>query len=357
MQNLKFKIAVALTSIILLSAGCNVFNKTLPVGIIKSVNGGVDWQFINTLKTPVGGSLASLSISKLNFDPGNRQTLFAGSYTGGLYKSEDAGVSWSNILSKIYVYDFVINPTDPRIIYAAGSFADHGRVLKTTDAGASWNQIYNEESTANPVRAIALNPANVNQVIIGTASGSLVKSNDGGSSWQLANNFSDQINRLLWQNNNIYILLKTKGLQKSTDFGGSFNELTASLNKTLSLGSLSYTVNTIDSFSQVYVDFASPGLIYVTSNKGLYKTVDEGKTWIVLNLPVKPTTSLARAIAVAQLNSNIVFTSVGSTIYKSLDGGSSWQTKSITSGGIINVILIDPQLPQIVYGGIYMVQQ
>jgi len=76
---------------------------------------------------------------------------------------------------------------DAKTIYVSGFYADHGRVLKTTDAGASWNQVYNEESATNPVRAIALNPANPNQVIIGTTSGTVVKSADGEliGSWQI----------------------------------------------------------------------------------------------------------------------------------------------------------------------------
>ncbi len=348
---------IIITSLIFLSAGCNPLSKSLPVGVIKSLNGGADWQFANIIKNGNGASLSALSISRLGFDPKAREVVYVGSYTGGLYKSEDSAGSWSNVLSKIYVYDFVISPIDSKIIYAAGSYADHGKVLKTTDGGGSWNQVYNEETVTNPVRAIALNPQNPNQVLIGLAAGNLIKSNDGGITWQLVKNFGDQINRVLWQNNNIYVLVKTKGLFKSGDLGANFTELTASLNQTYSLGGASYNSNTVDAYSQLYVDFTSPSLIYLTSTKNLYKTTNEGQNWNQLNLPVKPTTSLARAVAVAKSSSNIVYTSVGSTVYKSLDGGQSWQTQGLTSGGIINFILIDPQLPQIVYAGIYTTQQ
>ncbi len=350
----KISIIIALS---LLAAGCNPFATTLPAGIIKSTNGGADWQFANTLKNSQNGNLSSLSISKMGFDPGDRQIIYAGSFTGGLYKSTDSAASWSNILSKIYVYDFAIDQINPKIIYAAGFYADHGRLLKTTDGGASWNQIYNEESANNPVRDVAINPFNSNQLVIGTASGDVVRSSDGGLSWQLAKNFNNRINRILWQGNNIYVLLQGKGLFKSTDFGGSFVELTAGLNKVYHIGDLSYSTNTVENFSQVYVDFTVPSLIYLTTSQNVYKSVDEGTNWILINLPVKPTQSPARAIAVGKTSSNIVFTSVGSTIYKSLDGGNSWQTQGITSGGYVNAILIDPQLPQIVYAGIYAVQQ
>ena len=53
-----------------------------------------------------------------------------------------------------------------------------------------------------------------------------------GISWQLANNFSDRINRVLWQNGNVYVLNKTKGLFKSSGFADNFTDITESLSKT-----------------------------------------------------------------------------------------------------------------------------
>ena len=347
---------IVFLSLILLSAGCGTFKTTLPAGVVKSLNGGSDWQFSNAIKGSTTSSLSGQNISKLDFDPGNRQVVFAGTYTDGLFKSDDSGATWSKILSKIFVYDFAIKPGDVKTIYAAGLCVDHGCVIKTADGGASWTEIYKEGSVsgASAVRAIAINPINLNQMVIGTASGSVIKSADSGNTWQLANDFKDQINRTLWQGGNVYVLLKGKGLFVSNGFAENFTEATSSLNKTYSLGSVSYSSDNIDTFSQVFVDYTSPTLIYLTTNKGLYKTVDGGSNWVLQKLPIKPSEGSARAIAIARNSSNIVYTSVGSTIYKSLDAGQSWQTQNITSGGFINYVLIDPQLPQIVYAGVYL---
>ncbi len=354
MLNKKFVLIAALA---LLSAGCNPLVKSIPGGVIKSVNGGADWQFANTVSNPEKTSLSVLSFSKMGFDPNNRQTLFAGSYTDGLFKSEDSGDTWKKILSKISVYDFAVNPQDPQIIYAAGIYADHGRVLKTIDGGASWNQVYNEESAANPVRVVVLNPDNPNQIIIGTASGSAVKSADAGNTWQLIKDFTDRVNGLFWRSGNIYILLRNQGLLMAPGFGGSFSQITTSLNKTYDFSRLAYTTpNPISFFNQVYVDATTPDLIYMTTDKGLYKTTDGGKSWFLQNLPIKPDQADGRAIAISKSSSNIVYTSVGATIYKSLDGGVNWQTEGVNIGGFINYILIDPELPQIVYAGVYNTQ-
>ncbi len=354
---MKQKLIILLVPVLFTAQACslNLFKKPSPAGVIKTVNGGMDWQFSNVLKDTKSGSISSLNISKLDFDPTNRETVYASSYNGGLYKSEDSAGSWKIILSKILVYDFAINPQDPKIIYVAGYYGSFGKVLKTVDKGATWQEIYNEGSGDNIVRAVAINPTQPNQVVIGTASGEIIKSADGGISWKLAKNFDSRVNRITWTNNGFYVLLKTKGLSKSNDFGENFSDLTSSL--TMAPGSwYSASATSIESFNQAYVDSVSSSLIYLATSKGLYKTTDEGKTWAPQSLPLKPEDSNARAVTVAKNSSNIVFASVGPTMYKSTDGGSTFQTQSIATRGFINYILIDPQLPQIVYGGIYIEQ-
>ena len=96
-----------------------------------------------------------------------------------------AGGTWARILGKILTYDFAIHPFDSNIIYAAGYFADKGRVVKTTDGGKSWEEVYSEAAVSVSVRSVALNPSQPNQVIIGNSAGSVAKSNDGGITWKL----------------------------------------------------------------------------------------------------------------------------------------------------------------------------
>lgn len=351
MQNKKF---ILIISLVFLSAACNPFAASPQAGVLKTVNGGSDWRKANTLKTGTG-SLSATYISKLAFDPANSQTVFAASFSDGLFKSDDAAATWSNVLSNIQVYDFGINPQNSKIIYTAGLCVDHGCLLKTLDGGASWNEVYHEAGSSNPVRSVAINPVNTNQMIIGTTLGSAVKSSDGALSWQLANNFKDQVNRVLWQDN-VYVLLKDNGLFKSTDFGATFTELTGSLKSAdNSIGIDNLTGNSkVGTYHQIYADLNSPSLIYLTTDKGLYKSLDAGVTWTAQSLPVQPGQNPARAIAVSRNSSSIVYVSVGGTVYKSLDGGASWQTQGIVTTGFINYILIDPALPQIAYAGVYV---
>jgi aspartyl-tRNA(Asn)/glutamyl-tRNA(Gln) amidotransferase subunit A len=67
------------------------------------------------------------------------------------------------------------------------------------------------------VRAIAVNPLNSQEVIIGMTSGNIIKSTDGGLNWRLVKNFDDRVQRIRFYGNNLYALMQNKGLFKSTD--------------------------------------------------------------------------------------------------------------------------------------------
>lgn len=347
---------LVILSIFFLAVSCNPFKKPALSGVARTNNGGVDWTVANTIKDSQQ-TIAALNVAKMDFDPRNRETVFVSGFNDGLYKSEDSGASWQRILSKIWVFDFAIHPFDSQIIYAAGYFGDKGYVVKTLDGGKSWEEVYSEAAPSVSVRSIALNPAQANQIIIGNSAGSLVQSSDGGNTWKQIKNFEDRINKVYWLAGQAYVLLRGKGLFKSTSLeAGEFIELTGNLGKSQSFLS-SFSGLSDKDFNQAHIDKLNPGLIYLTAGKGVFKTADEGKTWQKLSLPGKQSNELpARAVVVARSSSNLVFVSVGNVIYKSTDGGKTFQTQTVSTSGFVNYILVDPQLPQIVYAGNFVAQ-
>ncbi len=351
------KFLFAALPLVFLAASCNFFSKPPTAGVVKTTNGGADWQFANLMKDSKTNLLAGANVSRLAFDPTNREVLYAATFTSGLFKSQDSAASWTQILSKISVYDMAVHPTDPNTLYAVGLYGGFGKVLKTQDGGKTWEEVYNEQGESDAVRAIAVNPQNPNQVAAGSATGNVVISSDGGLSWKQAYNFQDRVQRIVWQNGNIYVLLKNKGLSKSADGGQTFLNLTSGLSKVVDWQQMEYNTDAVRGFNQFFVDVYTGNLIYMTTDQGLYKTQDGGSTWQYVPLPVNKSAALARSIAVARSSSNIVYTSVGSTVYKTVDGGSTWQTQNLATPGSVNYLVVDPDLPQIAYAGIFLQQQ
>jgi hypothetical protein len=122
-------------------------------GVWKTIDGGASWQ-------PTGDLLPSLGISALAMDPRNPDVIYAGTgewYTGstrgdsirgiGIFKSSDGGASWNQLptpggTSFYYINKIVVSPNDSNRIYAA----TYGGVWLSMDGGSSWIRTLNRTS-------------------------------------------------------------------------------------------------------------------------------------------------------------------------------------------------------------------
>ena len=104
------------------------------MGILKSSDGGASWS--HSLDWSYE---QQRGVQVVRVDPSDPLTVWAGT-TEGTYKSTDAGASWQQIHDVIMVTDLVIHPLDPDIVViACGNLNSAGRGLyRTTDGGAGW---------------------------------------------------------------------------------------------------------------------------------------------------------------------------------------------------------------------------
>jgi photosystem II stability/assembly factor-like uncharacterized protein len=120
-------------------------------GVWKTVNAGTTW-------TPVFDNEGSYSIGTVVLDPKNPSTVWVGtgennsqrsvSYGDGVYRSDDGGKSWKNLglKSSQHIARIVIDPRDSQVVFVAapgplwGSGGDRG-VFKTVDGGKTWKNV------------------------------------------------------------------------------------------------------------------------------------------------------------------------------------------------------------------------
>ncbi len=129
-----------------------------------------DPDFVGSGDNPWDGGSWS-GISRIVPDPvmaGRVYVTFLGS-GGGLYRSDDRGQTWTKLLTDDYMRGVVVNPINPKIIYATSSSSSccggdpansHG-VLRSIDGGLTWAQV-NEGMAwpfANPIAIDPNNPA------------------------------------------------------------------------------------------------------------------------------------------------------------------------------------------------------
>ncbi len=342
------KFLIAIVSIALLAVSCN-FRSEAKVGIVKTANGGVDWQSANKIAGS-DQSLLERSISQLKFNP-DKNRIYAASFTGGLYYSEDAAENWTGMLAGIPVYDFVFDPYNQDVIYASTYLSERGRLLATKDGGKSWNEIYSDADKSNPVRAVAVNPNNPSEILIGLGKGALIKSNDNGSSWHLIQNYNDRINRIVWENNNLYVIVKGTGVFRSVDNGESFSQITRNL-RTPSNSVTGFNFRSaVSDYRQLAIDPVDGTHLLLTTHRGLFESNDSGASWNFIDLPFRQEDNEPFAVAFAD-SSDTVYVSVGSVILKSTDGGSNWSSSDTQTNGLVSTILVSPGLPQLAFAGV-----
>jgi len=142
----------------------------------------------------IGGRTRALLI-----DPDSPDTIYSGAVSGGVWKSIDGGSTFyplDDMMGNLAITCLAMDPTDSNTIYAGtgeGFFnVDAVRgdgIFKTTDGGATWNQLLFTSSNTNfyYVSRIVISPNNNQTLYAGTTTG-IYKSNDGGFSWALVHN-------------------------------------------------------------------------------------------------------------------------------------------------------------------------
>ena len=175
-------------------------------GLFKTVNGGQTWK-------PLFEDQPNPSIGDIALAPSNPSILYVGtgeannrqssSWGDGVYKSMDAGATWTHLgLEQTHhIGRIVVHPTDPNIVYVAalgdlwGPNKERG-VYMSTDGGAHWTQsLFIDEDTG--VSDIAIDPQSPNilyaaayqrrRTVFGYNGGGpgsgIYRSTDGGLHW------------------------------------------------------------------------------------------------------------------------------------------------------------------------------
>ena len=176
-----------------------VYAGTRGDGVWLSEDFGASW------KKPCYGKRGPGKVRCLSFDPHDANTLYAGTEPIDVFVSRDGAKSWERFDSvwnipwvstvtypvaavEPHVRDITIDPKDPKIMYVA---LQVGYMIKTTDGGKSW-ELLNKNLDCD-VHTIVLHPEDSNKIFIatgghdcraGNAPGrALYSSADGGKNW------------------------------------------------------------------------------------------------------------------------------------------------------------------------------
>lgn len=188
-----------------------IYAATASGGIWKSTNAGTTWTgiFQNEEVSTIGDlAIAPSDPSILYVGTGESNNRQSSSWGNGMYKSIDAGKTWTKIglAETHHIARVVVHPTDPNTVFVAatgklwGPSPERG-VYKTTDGGRSWNLVLkvNEDTGATDIAIDRESPGILYAAMYqrrrtvfgfnGSGEGSaLYKTNDGGATWKKITN-------------------------------------------------------------------------------------------------------------------------------------------------------------------------
>lgn len=256
---------------------------------------------------------------------------------------------------------FVGLPGDPSTMYVAGA---NGGVFKTTNGGVTWKPLFDAQTTIS-IGALAIAPSDPNVIYVGTGEGNprndasigdgIYKSIDAGEHWtNVGLPDSDKITRLVIDPRNPDVVYaaalghewgpnEERGLFKTIDGGKTWKKI---LYKNDLTGCSDVDIDPTNS-NIVYAGmFAFRRWAWYTESGGgetaVYKSADGGATWTRLSGPDAnrglPRTAMDRiGISVARSNPNIVY-----VVSETKDEGELWRTDD--AGASWRMVSRDPNI-------------
>lgn len=119
-------------------------------GLFRSADGGRSWQPVK-----LSAIHARLDIMTLVVDPRDGQTIYVGTHEAGVFRTQDAGVTWAQVnagLGGLDVHGLALDPNEPAKLHAAVRGQGEG-VYRTKDAGRKWVRV--DDGPAGEVKALA----------------------------------------------------------------------------------------------------------------------------------------------------------------------------------------------------------
>ncbi|MBN1950392.1 MAG: T9SS type A sorting domain-containing protein [Bacteroidales bacterium] len=190
-----------------------------------------DWQFRGPGN--VSGRTREVIIDRT--DPGYN-TWYAAAASGGVWKTTNAGQSWTNLtndLVNLATNSLVVAPSDPDIIYIGtgegyggfGMVSGNG-IFKSINGGQSWSQLESTRENENFrwINKILIDESDANHIIVATNEG-IFNSSDGGLSWVISYSKGYAVQDLKanpLNSSTIYAALNRLGIIKSYDSGASW---------------------------------------------------------------------------------------------------------------------------------------
>jgi len=261
-----------------------------------------------------------------------------------LFKTIDEGNNWESINTGLPVHRAVtaiaVDRLTPSTLYAGTAGLG---VFKSTNGGANW--VPANSGLGLSINALAIDPQASNVVFAATAGG-VYKSTNGGASWAISR-FNSSACVSFDPSNSLTVYAGTfQGLSKSTNSGATWVSVIVRDNNFP--GESSGTIRAIA------VDPVTPSTLYVAGLQTfIFKSLNGGVTWQLSSNGLQPFGF--RSLAIDPFHTATIYTSgARNGIFKSTDSGQNWARIFASRPTlVVNSLVIDPSNSSTVFAGTF----
>jgi photosystem II stability/assembly factor-like uncharacterized protein len=308
--------------------------------------------------------------------PSQPNVFYIGVCNGGVWKTDDYGRTWTPIFDKEptgSIGAVAVAPSDPNIVYVASGEGLHRPDLsigdgmyKSTDAGKTWTHLGLRDG--QQMRQIAIDPRDPNKLLVAVVGHpygpnperGIFRSADGGQNWEkvLYKDENTGASDVLFDPSNPEIAYASLwesregpwengtwngtngGIFKSTDGGKSWQQLTKGLPEGIIQANIAIAPS---SPKRLFANVAMADGVHI------FRTDDGGESWVKITDDPRPAGRIGGGDAsvpkVDPKNPDIVY--VTSTVtWKSIDGGKTWTGfRGAPGGDDYQNIWINPSNP------------
>ena len=253
-----------------------------------------------------------------------------------LLKAQPNGGAWTNIgPSPAAVEAIAVDPRGTGTIFMG---SDSGGVRKSVDGGITWSAV-NSGLTSLNVLALAMDASGPQTVYAATVGGGLFKTGDGGATWQnllpgLVGSVAADPNRSGVVYAGVFANLANESIRKSLDGGVTWTTI----------------FNTTAAIFNITIDPANSEVLYApTVGHGAFKSTDSGQNW-------SPMSALTPAaiwtFAVDPADSPMLYAGTNEDgLWKSTDGGTTWQQVGSPGPFPVYTLTVDSSAAHTIYAG------
>jgi photosystem II stability/assembly factor-like uncharacterized protein len=361
-----------------------IYDSSTTLALFRSTDGAGTWQFLNSL--PNTNSIFGFAITS------DSSKLWA-ARNDGVWASTDRGQTWSNANFTNAAAAIALDPANSGVVYVADGA---GHIYRSLNAGSTWSDITNNVS-ANLVNWIAVNPVQSAQILVAGLAG-VSATSTSGSSWspsvtgliatridsfgvdpaadriyaadQGTGVFYTTAGATRWTATNIaglrqlatdptdwvlYALHVQPGGRLFVALSGGAESVVRSIDGGADWSGLPFYIDTGNLSAEAFASSpTAPATILAAGQSGgLFRSVNGGDFWSPAMAGL-PANALIGSVAGAVSDPDTFYAVVGdgsghSWLYRSSDAGSTWSATTTTPTPNVGTFAIDPTAASTLY--------